>query len=72
MYCEINQEAREAFLHAGGQRFGYVPCLNDHAAGMQALAGLAERHLQGWPLAAPHPDTLALQRELALAAGAKA
>lgn len=69
---EINQEAREAFLHAGGQRFGYVPCLNDHAAGMQALAGLAERHLQGWPLAAPHPDTLALQRELALAAGAKA
>ena len=67
---EINQEAREAFLHAGGQRFGYIPCLNDHPAGMRALAGLAERHLQGWPTAAPHADTLALQRERARAAGA--
>ncbi|MFG6414875.1 ferrochelatase [Roseateles sp. DC23W] len=70
---EINQEAREAFLHAGGQRFGYIACLNDHPDGMRALAGLAERHLQGWPTthAAPHPDTLALQRQRALAAGAK-
>jgi ferrochelatase len=68
---EINQEARAAFLAAGGQRFGYIPCLNDHPAGMRALAGLAERHLQGWPMAAPHPDTLALQRQRALAAGAR-
>lgn len=68
---EIDQEARAAFLAAGGQRFGYVPCLNDHPAGMRALAALAERHLQGWPTAAPHPDTLALQRQRALAAGAK-
>ncbi len=68
---EIAQEAREAFLHAGGQRFGYIPCLNDHPAGMRALARLAERHLQGWPLEAAHPDTLALQRQRALAAGAR-
>jgi ferrochelatase len=68
---EINQEAREAFLHAGGQRFGYIPCLNDHPAGMRALADLAERHLQGWPTEAPAADTLALQRERALAAGAR-
>lgn len=67
---EINQEAREAFLHAGGQRFGYVPCLNDHPAGMRALAELAGRHLQGWPTEAAHADTLALQRQRALAAGA--
>ncbi len=38
---EINQEAREAFLHAGGQEFSYVPCLNDDPAGMRALADLA-------------------------------
>jgi ferrochelatase len=38
---------------------------------MRARAGLAERHLQGWPMAAPHPDTLALQRQRALAAGAR-
>ncbi|NCT84639.1 MAG: ferrochelatase [Comamonadaceae bacterium] len=68
---EINQEARAAFLAAGGERFGYIPCLNDHPAGMRALADLAERHLQGWPPAAPHADTLALQRQRALAAGAR-
>jgi len=68
---EINQEAREAFLHAGGQRFTYIPCLNDHPAGIRALASLAERHLQGWPLAAPDAAALAAQRERALAAGAK-
>ena len=68
---EIDQEARAAFLAAGGQRFAYVPCLNDHPAGMRALTTLAERHLQGWPTTAPHPDTLALQRQRAVAAGAK-
>ncbi|MBW8847278.1 MAG: ferrochelatase [Burkholderiales bacterium] len=68
---EIAQEARAAFLAAGGQRFGYIPCLNDHPTGMRALADLAERHLQGWLTAAPHPDTLALQRERAKAAGAR-
>jgi protoporphyrin/coproporphyrin ferrochelatase len=68
---EISQEARDAFLAAGGQRFGYIPCLNDHPAGMRALAAVAERHLQGWPTAAPDADALALQRQRALAAGAK-
>jgi ferrochelatase len=45
---EINMEGREAFLEAGGERFDYIPCLNDSAAGIDALASLAERHLQGW------------------------
>ena len=66
---EINQEAREAFLHAGGQRFDYIPCLNDSPAGMRALTSLAERHLQGWPTRDVEPSR-AGQRELALAAGA--
>ena len=68
---EINQEARAAFLAAGGQRFGYISCLNDHPAHLRALTALAERHLQGWPTAAPHPDTLTLQRQRALQAGAR-
>ena len=46
---EIDQEAREAFMHAGGEVFHYIPCLNDSDLGMQALADLAEQHLQGWP-----------------------
>lgn len=67
---EISQEARAAFLAAGGQRFSYIPCLNDHPAGMKALADLTERHLQGWPAGAPDAEALALQRQRALAAGA--
>ena len=67
---EINQEAREAFLKAGGQRFAYIPCLNDHPAGIRALAALADRHLQGWSLEVPQPQELAQQRERAIAAGA--
>jgi len=67
---EINQEAREAFLHAGGQRFDYISCLNDSPAGMRALTSLVERHLQGWPTQEIEPSR-AHQRELALAAGAE-
>jgi protoporphyrin/coproporphyrin ferrochelatase len=68
---EINQEAREAFLEAGGQRFGYIPCLNDNPGGMRMLADLAERHLQGWPTR-EQADGAALQaqRERAVKAGA--
>ena len=70
---EINQEAREAFLEAGGETFRYVPCLNDNPAWIAALSALAERHLAGWDTRV-QPDTaeLALQRDRALALGAKA
>ena len=46
---EIAMEGREAFLHAGGKAFSYIPCLNDSPAWITALAGIAERHLAGWP-----------------------
>ncbi len=45
---EIAMEGREAFLHAGGKDFRYIPCLNDSPAWIDALAGIAERHLAGW------------------------
>jgi ferrochelatase len=45
---EIAQENRAAFLHAGGGQFRYIPCLNDDPAWIAALAGLVQRHLQGW------------------------
>ena len=45
---EINQEAREAFLHAGGQEFRYIPCLNDSPAWITALGRIAQQHLAGW------------------------
>jgi len=46
---EIAIEGREAFLHAGGKAFHYIPCLNDSSDWITALAGIAERHLGGWP-----------------------
>jgi len=68
---EIAQEAQQAFKNAGGQRFSYIPCLNDSPAGMRALAELAERHLQGWPSKAPSAAAeLQQQRQRALDAGA--
>jgi ferrochelatase len=70
---EINMEAREAFLHAGGQQFHYIPCVNDSPEWIRALADLAERHLQGWPTkAADNPMELQASQERALALGAKA
>ena len=68
---EINQEARDAFLEAGGESFRYVPCLNDAPVWIQALSALAERHLAGWDTRAlPDAAELALQRDRALALGA--
>lgn len=46
---EINQEARHAFLQAGGQEFRYIPCLNDSHAWITALSRIAQQHLSGWP-----------------------
>jgi len=70
---EIAQEARDAFLEAGGTSFRYIPCLNDDDAAVQAMAQVALRHLQGWPttLASGPEGERALQRRLALEMGAK-
>jgi len=46
---EIAMEGREAFLGSGGKEFHYIPALNDDPAWITALAGIAERHLAGWP-----------------------
>jgi len=68
---EISQEAREAFIEAGGQEFRYIECLNAQPSWIEALGNLAERHLQGWDTQAPADSaTLALQRERALEMGA--
>jgi len=69
---EIRMEAREAFLHAGGQQFNYIDCLNDSPDWIRALTHLTEQHLQGWPTKqADDPMQLQASRERALALGAK-
>ena len=45
---EINGEIREAFEHAGGESFTYIPCLNDDAAHIAALMQVIEANLAGW------------------------
>ncbi|MEY4753822.1 MAG: hypothetical protein RJA44_1497 [Pseudomonadota bacterium] len=70
---EIAMECRAAFLQAGGEHFDYIPCLNDHPAWINALAGLVQQHAQGWPLKpAELPDQASReeQRQRALARGA--
>ncbi len=67
---EIDQEAREAFLEAGGKAFHYIPCLNDSHPWIAALATIAIRHMQGWPVPTTDTRSLEAQRQRALAAGA--
>jgi protoporphyrin/coproporphyrin ferrochelatase len=45
---EINGEIREAFEHAGGESFTYIPCLNDDAAHIGALTDVIVDNLKGW------------------------
>jgi ferrochelatase len=35
-------------LAAGGESFAYLPCLNDSPPGIEMLAGIIARQLQGW------------------------
>jgi len=69
---EIAQEVREAFLHAGGEAFHYIPCLNDSPEWIAAMGHLSEQHLGGWPTRqAPDAAVLAASRAAALTLGAR-
>lgn len=45
---EIDGEVREIFLHAGGENFAHIPCLNDSPEGMSVIEALVRRDLAGW------------------------
>ena len=45
---EISMEVRHDFLTAGGREFHYIPCLNEEADGISALADIVELHMGGW------------------------
>ncbi|RIK83579.1 MAG: ferrochelatase [Hyphomicrobiales bacterium] len=45
---EIDGEVREIFMHAGGERFSHIPCLNDRPDGMKMIEDLVRRELSGW------------------------
>jgi ferrochelatase len=45
---EIGFEAREIFLHAGGEDLRQCPCLNDHPAWIKAMQTLITEEAKGW------------------------
>ena len=45
---ELDIRGRESFLGAGGERFAYIPCLNDSATGIEMLRNILSRELAGW------------------------
>lgn len=45
---EINGEIREAFLHAGGKTFTYIPCLNDEPAHIEVMLNVIRDNIGGW------------------------
>jgi len=60
---EIGVENREAFEAAGGERFRYIPALNDREDHIEALATLVQRHMAGWPEALPDWNAAGEQAE---------
>jgi ferrochelatase len=69
---EIAMEGQTEFKVAGGKDFHFIPCMNDAAPWVSAMAEIALQHLQGWPLSTPHPHELEARRMRAHTRGAAA
>jgi len=44
---ELNMEGREEFLDNGGEKFTYIPCLNDSDNGMAVIKALVDENIGG-------------------------
>jgi len=67
---EIAIEGKGIFLSAGGREFNYLPCLNERADWMHALADIVLSNLVGWTDTATN-EALEKSRLRAVALGAK-
>jgi ferrochelatase len=45
---ELDVENRHYFMENGGEKFAYLPALNDDAEGIAAIESVVRRELQGW------------------------
>ncbi len=45
---ELDGENRHIFEEHGGEKFTYIPCLNESDLGMQVINTVVERELKGW------------------------
>jgi len=67
---EVAMENRDFFLEAGGEKYSYIPCLNDQPGHIEMLAGLVERHIQGWVHHPISEEELQQRKHRAMARGA--
>jgi ferrochelatase len=45
---ELDMENRAKFMEHGGEKFSYIPCLNESAAGIAMIENIVRRELAGW------------------------
>ena len=45
---ELDVENRHYFEAGGGEKFAYLPALNDSAEGVRVIEAVVRRELQGW------------------------
>lgn len=45
---EIAMENRDVFMEAGGQKFGFIPCLNANTEHIKAFEDIIEQQSMGW------------------------
>ena len=69
---EINMEVRHAFTEAGGERYGYIPCLNDDATWIDALGDISLQHLAGWNTLKGNDEAVRGEQEALAASAARA
>jgi len=68
---EIAMQNRELFLHAGGRKYRYIPCLNDDAEHIAMLCDLIARNFGDWPARTEAENAAAVEgKKYALALGA--
>lgn len=66
---EIGEENRDYFMQAGGEKFEYIPALNDQPVHIDMLFDLINSQLHGWDVAMTADNTL--RETLATAKGAE-
>lgn len=45
---EMNMVNRDLFLQAGGERYDFIPCINDSSAAINMFSALIRQELEGW------------------------
>ncbi len=61
---EIELQNRAFFLNAGGEKFSYIPALNDQPTHINVLCDIVTQHCQGWPIFSDDMDEKKIKEDL--------